>query len=235
MTYSYFIYNTTGVNSSKELSNAVSKIISITTGEHPNIINGTSSTGDYGVTKEAAEAIIKTAIPSIQRTSAFDSYLQHAWTTDYNGSRYAVLEFIDPAGKELTSYIIIEIDALNTTNIYTYYNYRRSTTSPARDMTAETAIIIRTLVENIKTSPNVFNTASSTISKQAPSLMEVQIKIDPSSSIGILAKLLLGHDFKNGITITLKIPRSLWESKARWQDIDISHWFTDILYDIDLT
>ena len=234
MINSYFIYNTNGVNSSKELGNAIRKIISITSNLQPNIINGISSTGDYGVTKEAAEAIIKT-IPSILRTSAFDSYLQHAWTTDYNGSRYAVLEFIDPAGKELTSYIIIEIDALNTTNIYTYYNYRRSTTSPARDMTAEAAIIIRTLVENIKTSPNVFNTASSTISKQAPSLMEVQIKIGPSSSIGILAKLLLGHDFKNGITITLKIPQSLWKSKARWQDIDISYWFTDILYDIDLT
>lgn len=235
MIKSYFIYNTNGVNSNTELSYAVRKIISITSNLQPNIINGISSTGDYGVTKEAAEAIIKTAIPSIQRTSAFDSYLQHAWTTDYNGSRYAVLEFIDPAGKELTSYIIIEIDALNTTNIYTYYNYRRSSTSPARDMTAEAAIIIRTLVENIKTSPNVFNTASSTISKQAPSLMEVQIKIGPSSSIGILAELLLGQDFKNGITITLKIPRSLWESKARWQDIDISYWFTDILYDIDLT
>ena len=234
MINSYFIYNTNGVNSSKELGNAIRKIISITSNLQPNIINGISSTGNYGVNKEAAETIIKT-IPSILRTSAFDSYLQHAWTTDYNGSQYAVLEFIDPAGKELTSYIIIEIDALNTTNIYTYYNYRRSTTSPARDMTAEAAIIIRTLVENIKTSPNVFNTASSTISKQAPSLMEVQIKIGPSSSIGILAKLLLGHDFKNGITITLKIPQSLWKSKARWQDIDISYWFTDILYDIDLT
>lgn len=235
MIKSYFIYNTTDVNSSKELSNAVSKIISITTGEHPNVINGISSTGDYVVTKETAEAIIKTR-PSTLRTSAFNScYLQHAWTTIYNASRYAVLEFINPAGKEPTSYIIIEIDALNTTNIYTYYNYRRSTTRPARDMTAEAAIIIRTLVENIKTSPNVFNTASSTISKQAPSLMEVQIKIGPSSSIGILAKLLLGQDFKNGLIITLKIPQSLWESKARWQDIDISHWFTDILYDIDLT
>lgn len=235
MIKSYFIYNTTGVNSSKELSNAVSKIISITTGEHPNIINGTSSTGDYGVTKETAEAIIKTARPSIQRTTAFDSYLQHAWTTDYNGSRYAVLEFIDPAGEELTSYIIIEIDALNTTNIYTYYNYRRSTTSPARDMTAEAAIIIRKLIEEIKTSPEDFNNVSSKESEQPPSLMEVQIKIGPSSSIGILAKLLLGQDFKNGITITLKIPQSLWKSKARWQDIDISYWFTDILYDIDLT
>jgi hypothetical protein len=234
MIKSYFIYNTTGVNSSKELSNTINKIISITSNVQPNIINGISSTGDYGVTKEAAEAIIKT-IPSILRTSAFDSYLQHAWTTDYNGSRYAVLEFIDPAGKELTSYIIIEIDALNTTNIYTYYNYRRPTTSPARDMTAEAAIIIRKLIEEIKTSPEDFNNVSSKESEQTPSLMDVQIKISPSSIIGILAKLLLGQDFKNGITITLKIPRSLWESKARWQDIDISHWFTDILYDIDLT
>lgn len=234
MIKTYLFYNTNGVNSSKELSNAVSKIISITTGEHPNIINGTSSTGDYGVTKETAAAIIKTR-PSTLRTSAFDSYLQHAWTTDYNGSRYAVLEFIDPAGKELTSYIIIEIDALNTTNIYTYYNYRRSTTSPARDMTAEAAIIIRKLIEEIKTSPEDFNNVSSKESEQPPSLMEVQIKIGPSSSIGILAKLLLGQDFKNGITITLKIPQSLWKSKARWQGIDISHWFTDILYDIDLT
>ena len=234
MINSYFIYNTNGVNSGKELGNAIRKIISITSNLQPNIINGISSTGDYGVTKETAAAIIKTR-PSTLRTSAFDSYLQHAWTTDYNGFRYAVLEFIDPAGKELTSYIIIEIDALNTTNIYTYYNYRRSTTSPARDMTAEAAIIIRKLIEEIKTSPNVFNTASSTISKQAPSLMEVQIKIGPSSSIGILAKLLLGYDFQNGITITLKIPQSLWKSKARWQDIDISYWFTDILYDIDLT
>jgi len=231
MIKSYLQYNTNGVNSSKELSNTISKIISITSNVQPNIINGISSTGDYGVTKEAAKAIIKTAIPSLQRTLIFGNYLLHAWTIDYNGSRYAVLEFIDPAGEESTSYAIIDIDSLNTTNI----NYRCSTTSPARDMTAEAAIIIRTLVENIKTSPNVFNTASSTISKQAPSLMEVQIKIGPSSSIGILAELLLGQDFKNGITITLKIPRSLWESKARWQDIDISHWFTDILYDIDLT
>ena len=235
MTYSYFIYNTNGVNSSKELGNAIRKIISITSNLQPNIINGISSTGDYGVTKETAEAIIKTARPSIQRTTAFDSYLQHAWTTDYNGSRYAVLEFIDPAGKEPTSYIIIEIGSLNTTDIYTYYDYRRSTASPARDMTAEAAVIIKKLIENIKTSPDDFSSATSTISKQASSLMDVQIKIGPSSSIGILAKLLLGQDFKNGITITLKIPRSLWESKARWQDIDISHWFTDILYDIDLT
>ena len=231
MINSYFIYNTNGVNSSKELSNTINKIISITSNVQPNIINGISSTGDYGVTKEAAEEIIKTAIPSILRTSAFDSYLQHAWTTDYNGSRYAVLEFIDPAGKELTSYAIIDIDSLNTTNI----NYRCSTTSQARDMTAEAAIIIRKLVENIKGTPNVFNTASSTISKQAPSLMEVQIKIGPSSSIEILAKLLLGQDFKNSITITLKIPQSLWNAHKRWQDIGVNEWFTDIFYDIDLT
>lgn len=235
MINSYFIYNTNGVNSSKELGNAIRKIISITSNLQPNIINGISSTGDYGVTKETAEAIIKTR-PSTLRTSAFNScYLQHAWTTDYNGSRYAVMEFIDPAGKEPTSYITFEIDSLNTTNINTYYNYRRPTTSPARDMTAEAAVIIRTLIENIKGTPDSFNNVPSKKSEQIPTLMNVQIKTTPSSSIGILAKLLLGHDFKNGITITLKIPRSLWESKARWQDIDISHWFTDILYDIDLT
>lgn len=235
MIKSYFIYNTNGVNPSKELNNAVSKIISITTGEHPNIINGINSTGDYGVTKETAEAIIKTARPSIQRTTAFDSYLQHARTTDYNGSRYAVLQFIDPAGKEPTSYIIIEIGSLNTTNIYTYYDYRRSTASPARDMTAEAAVIIKKLIENIKTSPDDFSSATSTISKQASSLMDVQIKIDSSSSIGILAKLLLGQDLKNGLIITLKIPQALWKKCDRWQNIDANHWFTDILYDIDLT
>jgi hypothetical protein len=102
-------------------------------------------------------------------------------------------------------------------------------------MTVEAAIIIRKLIENIQSVPDDFNDAFSKESEQTPSFMDVQIKIGPSSSIGILAKLLLGHDFKNGITITLKIPRSLWESKARWQDIDISYWFTDILYDIDLT
>jgi len=235
MINSYFIYNTNGVNSSKELGNAIRKIISITSNLQPNIINGISSTGDYGVTKETAEAIIKTR-PSTLRTSAFNScYLQHAWTTDYNGSRYAVLEFIDPAGKEPTSYIIIEIGSLNTTNIYTYYDYRRSTASPARDMTAEAAVIIKKLIENIKTTPDDFSSATSTISKQASSLMDVQIKIDSSSSIGILAKLLLGQDLKNGLIITLKIPQALWKKCDRWQNIDANHWFTDILYDIDLT
>lgn len=235
MIKSYFIYNTKGVNPYKELSNAVSKIISITTGEHPNIINGISSTGDYGVTKETAEAIIKTSRPSIQRTTVFDSYLQHAWTTDYNGSRYAILEFIDPAGEELTSYIIFEIDSLNTININTYYNYRRPTTSPARDMTAEAAVIIRTLIKNIKGTPDSFNDVPSKKSEQTSTLMNVQIKTTPSSSIEILAKLLLGQDFKNSITITLKIPQSLWNAHKRWQDIGVNEWFTDIFYNIDLT
>ena len=235
MINSYFIYNTNGVNSSKELGNAIRKIISITSNLQPNIINGISSTGDYGVTKETAEAIIKTR-PSTLRTSAFNScYLQHAWTTDYNGSRYAVLEFIDPAGKEPESYIIFEIDSLNTTNIHTYYNYRRPTTSPARDMTAEAAVIIRTLIENIKGTPDSFNDAPSKKSEQTPTLMNVQIKTTPSSSIEILAKLLLGQDFKNSITITLKIPQSLWNAHKRWQDIGVNEWFTDIFYDIDLT
>lgn len=231
MINSYFIYNTNGVNSSKELSNTINKIISITSNVQPNIINGISSTGDYGVTKEAAEEIIKTAIPSILRTSAFDSYLQHAWTTDYNGSRYAVLEFIDPAGEELTSYAIIDIDSLNTTNI----NYRCSTTSQARDMTAEAAIIIRKLIEEIKTSPEDFNNVSSKESEQTPSLMDVQIKISPSSSIGILAKLLLGQDFKNGLIITLKVPQALLEPSNQWKNIGINEWLTDVQYDLDLT
>lgn len=231
MIKSYLQYNTNGVNSSKELSNTISKIISITSNVQPNIINGISSTGDYGVTKEAAKAIIKTAIPSLQRTLVFGNYLLHAWTIDYNGSRYAVLEFIDPAGEESTSYAIIDIDSLNTTNI----NYRCSTTSQARDMTAEAAIIIRKLIENIQSVPDDFNDASSKESEQTPSLMDIQIKISPSSSIGILAKLLLGQDFKNSITITLKIPQSLWNAHKRWQDIGVNEWFTDIFYDIDLT
>lgn len=235
MINSYFIYNTNGVNSSKELGNAIRKIISITSNLQPNIINGISSIGDYGVTKETAEAIIKTARPSIQRTMAFDSYLQHAWTTDYNGSRYAVLEFIDPAGEELTSYIIFEIDSLNTTNIHTYYNYRRSTTSPARDMSAEAAVIVRTLIEIIKSTPFSFNDATSKKSEQTPTLMNVQIKTTPSSSIGILAKLLLGQDLKSGLIITLKIPQALLEPGNQWEKIGINEWLTDVQYDLDLT
>ena len=231
MINSYFIYSTNGVNSNTELSNTISKIISITSNVQPNVINGISLTGDYGVTKEAAEAIIKTAIPSLQRTLVFENYLLHAWTIDYNGSRYAVLEFIDPAGEELTSYAIIDIDSLNTTNI----NYRCSTTSQARDMTAEAAIIIRTLIEEIKTSPEDFNNVSSKESEQTLSLMEVQIKIGQSSSIGIVAKLLLGHDFKNGITITLKVPQALLEPSNQWKNIGINEWLTDVQYDLDLT
>ena len=231
MINSYFIYSTNGVNSNTELSNTISKIISITSNVQPNIINGISSTGDYGVTKEAAKAIIKTAIPSLQRTLVFENYLLHAWTIDYNGSRYAVLEFIDPAGEELTSYAIIDIDSLNTTNI----NYRCSTTSQARDMTAEAAIIIRKLIENIQSVPDDFNDASSKESEQTPSLMDIQIKISPSSSIGILAKLLLGQDFKNGLIITLKVPQALLEPSNQWKNIGINEWLTDVQYDLDLT
>lgn len=231
MINSYFIYSTNGVNSNTELSNTISKIISITSNVQPNIINGISSTGDYGVTKEAAKAIIKTAIPSLQRTLVFENYLLHAWTIDYNGSRYAVLEFIDPAGEELTSYTIIDIDSLNTTNI----NYRCSTTSQARDMTAEAAIIIRKLIENIQSVPDDFNDASSKESEQTPSLMDIQIKISPSSSIGILAKLLLGQDFKNGLIITLKVPQALLEPNNQWKNIGINEWLTDVQYDLDLT
>lgn len=231
MINSYFIYNTNGVNSSKELGNAIRKIISITSNLQSNIINGIRSTGDYGVTKETAEAIIKTR-PSTLRTSAFNScYLQHAWTTDYNGSRYAVLEFIDPAGEELTSYAIIDIDSLNTTNI----NYRCSTTSQARDMTVEAAIIIRKLIENIQSVPDDFNDAFSKESEQTPSFMDVQIKIGPSSSIGILAKLLLGQYFKNGLIITLKIPQALLGPSNQWKNIGINEWLTDVQYDLDLT
>ena len=65
--------------------------------------------------------------------------------------------------------------------------------------------------------------------------MNIQIKISPSSSIGILAKLLLGQDFKNGLIITLKIPQALLEPDNQWQNIGMNEWLTDVQYDIDLT
>lgn len=240
----YFQSNSSHIAQNRNLHNALNTILAIISNN--SFSKNFNSNFDYerGVSNLTANSIITHAVEILPNTSVFSSYLQHAMILHDAYSSYAFIAFSDsrPQNANTTAnllqwpcYIFVDLNTLHTVNINTYYNGRRRTTAPARDMTAEAAVIIRMLIENIKSTPSAFNSVSFSCDSHTPSMMKGSINVDLNSNIGRVSKLLLGQDLEgHNLVITTMIPQSLWHQNQHWQDIGLDEWFTDIYYDIDL-